>query len=63
MQGFDAEDAACVNRPKEPVTPFLERGLEGLRIAVAGGYFRKGASPEALTALDGIAKTLQRARN
>ncbi len=59
MQGFDAEDAACVNRPKEPVTPFLERGLEGLRISVAGGYFRQGASPEALTALDGIAKTLQ----
>ena len=58
MQGFDAEDAACVNRPKEPVTPFLERGLEGLRIAVAGGYFRQGASPEALAALDGIAKTL-----
>jgi 1-carboxybiuret hydrolase len=59
MQGFDAEDAACVNRPKEPVTPFLERGLEGLRIAVAGGYFRQGASPEALSALDGIAKTLK----
>lgn len=59
MQGFDAEDAACVNRPVEPVTPFLARGLEGLRIAVAGGYFRKGASPEALAALDGIAKTLK----
>jgi AtzE family amidohydrolase len=58
MQGFDAEDAVCVNRPNEPVTPFLERGLEGLRIAVAGGYFRKGASPEALGALDGIAKKL-----
>jgi aspartyl-tRNA(Asn)/glutamyl-tRNA(Gln) amidotransferase subunit A len=59
MQGFDANDAACVDRPVEPVTPCLARGLEGLRIAVAGGYFRTGASPEALTALDSIARTLK----
>jgi len=59
MQGFDAVDAACVDQPVAPVTPVLEQGLDGLRIAVAGGYFRKGASPEALAALDGIAKTLK----
>ena len=58
MQGFDADDAACVDRPVEPVTRFLDRGLEGLRIAVAGGYFRQGASAEALTALDGVARQL-----
>ena len=58
MQGYDAGDAACADRPKESTLPFLERGLDGLRVAVAGGYFRKGASPEALTALDGVAKTL-----
>ena len=58
MQGPDAADAGCVDRQKESTTPFLERGLDGLRIAVAGGYFRKGASPEALTALDGVAKAL-----
>jgi len=58
MQGFDADDAACVDQPVAPVSPLLERGLDGLRIAVAGGYFRKGASLEALTTLDGIAKTL-----
>ncbi|MDI1342595.1 MAG: AtzE family amidohydrolase [Pseudolabrys sp.] len=58
MQGTDADDAACVDRPKESTLPFLDRGLDGLRIAVAGGYFRKGASPEALGALDGVAKTL-----
>ncbi len=56
MQGFDAEDAACVDRPAEPATPMLERGLEGLRIAVAGGYFKKGAFPEALAALERVAK-------
>ncbi|RDV02224.1 AtzE family amidohydrolase [Undibacter mobilis] len=58
MQGFDAEDAACVDRPLESTTPFLEQGLDGLRVAVAGGYFRKGASPEALSALDAVAKAL-----
>ena len=58
MQGFDAGDAACVDRPAEPVTPLLERGTGGLRIAVAGGYFRQGASPEALGALDSVAKAL-----
>jgi AtzE family amidohydrolase len=56
MQGFDAEDAACVNRPVEPATTQLEQGLKGLRIAVAGGYFKKGAFPEALTALERVAK-------
>jgi aspartyl-tRNA(Asn)/glutamyl-tRNA(Gln) amidotransferase subunit A len=58
MQGFDAADAACADRPVEPATPLIERGIDGLRIAVAGGYFRKGASGEALAALDGLAKTL-----
>ena len=56
MQGPDADDAACVDRPVEPATPLLGRGLEGLRIAVAGGYFKKGASPEALDALARLAK-------
>ena len=48
MQGFDPDDAGCVDRPVEPSLPQLSRGLEGLRIAVAGGYFRKQAYPEAL---------------
>jgi AtzE family amidohydrolase len=56
MQGFDTDDAACVDRPVEPATPLLARGLDGLRIAVAGGYFKKGAFPEALTALERVAK-------
>jgi 1-carboxybiuret hydrolase len=51
MQGPDAEDPVCTDRAPEPATPLLERGLDGLRIAVAGGYFQKGAFPEALEAL------------
>ncbi|HZL41579.1 MAG TPA: AtzE family amidohydrolase [Pseudolabrys sp.] len=58
MQGFDAEDGASLDRPFEPATPQLERGLDGLRIAVAGGYFKKGAFPEALAALERVAKAV-----
>ncbi len=57
-QGPDPEDPACAGREVEPVTHRLDRGLDGLRVAVAGGYFRKGASPEALTALDRVAQAL-----
>ena len=38
--------------------PLIERGAEGLRIAVAGGYFGKGAFPEARIALDRVAAAL-----
>ncbi len=58
MQGYDAEDPACADRPPEPTLPALERGVEGLRIAVAGGYFGKGASLEALGAIERVAKAL-----
>ncbi|MDB5401101.1 MAG: amidase, partial [Rhodopila sp.] len=58
MQGYDAADPVCVDRPAEPVTELLDTGIDGLRIASAGGYFRAGASPEALAALDAVAAAL-----
>jgi 1-carboxybiuret hydrolase len=58
MQGPDAEDPVCVDRPVDPVTPALPRGTQGLRIAVAGGYFRKGAFPEACVAVQRVAAAL-----
>jgi 1-carboxybiuret hydrolase len=58
MQGPDADDPACAQRAVEPTAPLIERGAEGLRIAIAGGYFRKGAFPEALEAVTRIAKAL-----
>src|SRR5204863_2825537 len=42
MQGDDPDDPVCADRPAEPTTSALGRGAEGLRIAVAGGYFEKG---------------------
>jgi aspartyl-tRNA(Asn)/glutamyl-tRNA(Gln) amidotransferase subunit A len=59
MQGYDIDDPICVDRPAEPVTPLLGRGLDGLRIVVAGGYFRKGMFPEAQVAIDRIAAALR----
>jgi aspartyl-tRNA(Asn)/glutamyl-tRNA(Gln) amidotransferase subunit A len=59
MQGYDAEDPVCAQRPVEPVGPLLDRGSEGLRIAIAGGYFRTGAFPEAQTALARVAAALR----
>ena len=58
MQGYDPDDAGCADRPAEPSLPSLTNGIEGLRIAVAGGYFRKQAYPEALQAVDRVAKAL-----
>jgi AtzE family amidohydrolase len=58
MQGPDSDDAACVDRGIEPTLPLLDKGIDGLRIAVAGGYFKKGASREAHDALDMVAKAL-----
>ena len=57
MQGFDPDDPACADRPVEPVTPLLERGIDGLRVAVAGGYF-KCKSGEACYAIDRVAAAL-----
>jgi aspartyl-tRNA(Asn)/glutamyl-tRNA(Gln) amidotransferase subunit A len=58
MQGADPEDPVCVERSIEPATESLNRGAEGLRIAVAGDYFQKGLFPEAHVALDQVAAAL-----
>jgi AtzE family amidohydrolase len=58
MQGPDADDAACTLRPPEPVSALLAAGIGGLRIAVAGGYFRKNVFPEAIAAVSRVAEAL-----
>ena len=47
MQGPDAGDPVCSQRPIEAVASKLSLGVIGLKIAVGGGYFAKGLSPEA----------------
>jgi AtzE family amidohydrolase len=58
MQGPDADDPCCAQLATEPVSGGLEEGVRGLRVAVAGGYFQHGASPEALAALQTVAAGL-----
>ncbi|MGF1529604.1 MAG: AtzE family amidohydrolase [Candidatus Competibacterales bacterium] len=59
MQGVDPADPAC-SAPEgpNPTFPTLQRGIDGLRLAVADDYFRRGATPEALGAVEQVAKTL-----
>ena len=59
MQGPDAEDPVCADRPVEPTAPALARGTDGLRIGVAGGYFKKGMFPEACVAVQRVASALR----
>jgi aspartyl-tRNA(Asn)/glutamyl-tRNA(Gln) amidotransferase subunit A len=58
MQGHDPDDPVCTDRPAEAVAPQLDRGGAGIRIAVAGGYFREGAFAEATRAVEQVAKAL-----
>ncbi len=62
MQGPDPDDPACTDRPAEPTMPTLDNSIAGLRIAVAGGYFRKGASREACEAMKRVAAALDTKR-
>jgi 1-carboxybiuret hydrolase len=52
----------CALRPTKPASPALGRGSKGLRIAIAGGYFRRGASPESLAAVERVAQALGASR-
>ena len=59
MQGHDPDDPVSVDRPAEPVAPLIDRGVDGLRIALAGGYFRRGMFAEARTAIERVAAALR----
>jgi 1-carboxybiuret hydrolase len=62
MQGYDPDDPVCTKRPEDLTVPELDRGIDGLRIAVAGGYFRKALFPEAAEAVSRVAKALDAKR-
>lgn len=62
MQGPDPDDPVAAPRPAEPVLSALESGIDGLRIAVAGGHFARGGDPEAFAAVARAADALQAER-
>lgn len=59
MQGPDPRDASCTDKPVEPSLPALAEGVDGLRIAIAGGYFSTDGMPEAAAAVQAAATALQ----
>lgn len=58
LQGHDAHDPVCAPRAVEPASPGIARGAEGLRIAIAGGYFDTAGMPEAAAAVASAAQAL-----
>lgn len=58
LQGVDESDPVCTKRPPELCLPQLDRGIEGLRIAVADRYFAQGGEPEVFAAVAQVAQAL-----
>ncbi|MBC7611180.1 MAG: AtzE family amidohydrolase [Polaromonas sp.] len=58
LQSPDPLDAGCHALEVQPVMPFMNSGIEGLRIGVLGGYFSDHASPAAREVVALAAKTL-----
>ena len=62
MLGRDEADPAQADMPAAPVSPALEQGANGLRIARLGGYFGGSADPGAIAAVDTLARALNAER-
>ncbi|YAF96885.1 MAG: AtzE family amidohydrolase [Nodularia sp. CChRGM 3473] len=58
LQGEDQRDPICTKRPPQLCVPQLNQDISGIRIALAGDYFVKGAAPEALAAVQKVADAL-----
>ena len=58
LQGHDPGDHACAPRPTQLTSRDLSKGMTGLRVAVAGGYFSTAGMPEAQSAVARVAETL-----
>lgn len=58
LQGFDGGDPACARRAPEPVSAILNDGLDGVRIARAGGFFAADDYPQARAAVDRVCAAL-----
>ena len=55
MQGPDADDPVCTDRPAEAVR---DTGVAGLRVGVLGGYFEANADAHARAAVEVVARAL-----
>ncbi len=62
MLGRDDRDPAQAAAPAQAVTPSIEAGISGLRIARLGGYFAHSADASAFAAVDVVARALKAER-
>ncbi|MDV3002250.1 MAG: 1-carboxybiuret hydrolase subunit AtzE [Chroococcopsis gigantea SAG 12.99] len=58
LQGYDESDPVCTLQPPQTTSPFLEDGIESVRIAIADGYFTQGAQAEVLEAVENVGRLL-----
>jgi AtzE family amidohydrolase len=59
LQGKDDHDPICTKRPSvETLHVTSLQNIDNLRIAIADDYFLKGANPEALAAVEKVARAL-----
>ncbi|PLZ84712.1 Asp-tRNA(Asn)/Glu-tRNA(Gln) amidotransferase GatCAB subunit A [Fischerella muscicola CCMEE 5323] len=59
LQGEDERDPVCTRRPPVETRHGTSlQNIDGMRIAIAGDYFRKGANTEALAAVQKVADAL-----
>lgn len=63
LQGPDAGDPACQPMDAEPSLPQLDRGIKGLRMAVAGGYFAPAGTDDAQDVVAQVATALGAVRH
>jgi AtzE family amidohydrolase len=59
MQGPDADDHACAQRPRESTAHRLGADLGALRVAALEGYFVENAGPQARASVNRVAESLR----
>ena len=62
ISGPDPADPVCHGGSATPLLDSLNEGIDGLRIAVAGDYFRENGTPDAFAAVDAVADALGASR-
>jgi len=62
LHGPDPRDPVCSRRPAEPCRQVVEQGADGLRIAVAGGYFANQGQLQVFEPVARAAKALNVSR-
>ncbi|MDP9147640.1 MAG: AtzE family amidohydrolase [Acidobacteriota bacterium] len=58
LHGWDARDPVSSRRPSAPCLPEIDKGIDGLRIAVADGYFESMGLPVVFKAVANAARAL-----